>query len=123
MRVDICGAGAQTPAQLRHCLGRIQGQSAGHWERGPTQRPRGRSFILEAAPRFPFRATAPTHGAAHTSIPPEILEPVRRQGRVDRRAGDGTMAEPTLDRSRVMALVGEGVAAGVTEHMWVGLES
>jgi hypothetical protein len=44
------------------------------------------------------------------SILPEILEPVRRQRRVDSRAGDRPMPEPPLDRPGVVALVGEGVA-------------
>jgi hypothetical protein len=42
--------------------------------------------------------------------PVRILEPVWRQ-RVDGRAGDGTMPEPALDRSGVVALVYESVAA------------
>jgi DNA-binding Lrp family transcriptional regulator len=33
------------------------------------------------------------------SVPPEVLEPVRRQGRVDRSARDRSMAEPCLVRA------------------------
>jgi hypothetical protein len=43
------------------------------------------------------------------SVPPEILEPVRRQRRVDRRARDRAVAEPPLDRPRIVALVGKRV--------------
>jgi hypothetical protein len=57
-----------------------------------------------------------------TSVPPEILEPVRRQGRIDRGARDRPMAEPSLDRPGVVALVGERVAAGVAEHVWMRLQ-
>src|SRR5271154_2120973 len=55
-------------------------------------------------------------------IPPEILEPVRRQRRVDRGAGYRPMAERSLDCPGVVALVGKGVAAGVAEHVRMGLE-
>jgi hypothetical protein len=48
------------------------------------------------------------------SIPPEVLEPDPRQRRVDRRAGDRPMAEP--------ALVGQRVAAGVAQHVGMGLD-
>jgi hypothetical protein len=54
-------------------------------------------------------------------IPPEVLEPVRRQRRVDRGAGDRPMAEPALDRPGVVPLVGEGVTAGVPQHVRVRL--
>jgi hypothetical protein len=39
----------------------------------------------------------------HTSIPPKVLEPVRRQRRVDGRAGDRPMPKPVLDRPGVVA--------------------
>jgi hypothetical protein len=32
------------------------------------------------------------------------------------------MAEPALDRPGIVRVVGEGVAAGVAEHVWVGFE-
>jgi hypothetical protein len=53
-------------------------------------------------------------------VPPEILEPVRRQRRVDRGAGDRPVPEPPLNCPRVVA--GEGVAAGVAKHVGVRLE-
>ena len=56
------------------------------------------------------------------SIPPEVLEPVRRQRRVDRGAGDRPMPEPSLGCPCVVALVGEGVAAGVAQHVRMRLE-
>jgi hypothetical protein len=58
-------------------------------------------------------------GAA--SIPPEVLEPVRRPRRVDGRAGDRAMSEPALDRPGVVPLVGQRVAAGMAQH--VGMEA
>jgi hypothetical protein len=51
------------------------------------------------------------------SIPPEILEPVRRQRGVDRRARDRPMPEPPLDRPSVVPLVGEGVAVDMARHV------
>jgi hypothetical protein len=39
----------------------------------------------------------------------------RRQRRIDRRAGDGPMPEPALDRQGVVPLVGEDVAAGMAQ--------
>src|SRR5271154_1876594 len=56
------------------------------------------------------------------SIPPEVLEAVRRQCRVDGGAGDRSMAEPPLDRPGIVALVGERVAAGMAEHVGVRLD-
>jgi hypothetical protein len=44
-------------------------------------------------------------------VPPKILEPVRRQRH--RGAGDRLMPEPSLDRSGVIAFVGERIAASV----------
>jgi hypothetical protein len=41
------------------------------------------------------------------SLSPEILEPVRRQGRIDRRARDRAVPEPTLDRLARAALPGQ----------------
>jgi hypothetical protein len=54
-------------------------------------------------------------------IPPEILEPVRGQRRVDGGAGDRPMAKPSLDRPDVVALVGEGIAAGVSRPAAEGM--
>src|SRR3979490_1307327 len=56
------------------------------------------------------------------SVPPEILEPVRRQGRVDRSARDRPVAEPSLDCPGVVALVGECVAAGMAQHVRMRLQ-
>jgi hypothetical protein len=47
----------------------------------------------------------------------------RRQRRADRGAGDRPMAEPALDSPGVVPFVGEGVAAGVPQHVRVGLSS
>jgi hypothetical protein len=56
------------------------------------------------------------------SIPPKVPEPVRHQRRVDGSAGNRPMAEPSLNSPGVVPLVGEGVAAGVPQHVRVGLE-
>jgi hypothetical protein len=50
------------------------------------------------------------------------LNPVRRQGRVDRSARDRSMAEPSLDCPGVVPLVGERVPAGMAEHVRVRLQ-
>jgi hypothetical protein len=79
------------------------------------ERPRGSKIV---------RAEGQTNAQLKTlaSVPPEVLEPVRRQGRVDRSAGDRSMAEPCLDGTDVVPLVGEGISAGVAEHVRVRLE-
>jgi hypothetical protein len=56
------------------------------------------------------------------SVPPKVLEPVRRQGRVDRSARDRSMAEPSLDCPGVVALMGESVATSVAKHVRMRLE-
>jgi hypothetical protein len=79
------------------------------------ERPRGSKIV---------RAKGQTNAQFKTlpSVPPEVLEPVRRQGRADRSAGDRSMAEPSLDCPSVVPLVGEGVATGVAEHVRVRLQ-
>jgi hypothetical protein len=59
---------------------------------------------------------------ATTSISPEILESSGRQSRIDRRARDRAMTEPSLDRPGVVPLIGEHIAAGVAKHVRVRLE-
>jgi hypothetical protein len=49
------------------------------------------------------------------SVPPEVLEPGRRQCRVDRGAGDRAM-------TGVVAVVGEGVTAGMAKHVRMRLQ-
>src|SRR5690349_11215365 len=48
---------------------------------------------------------------------PEILEPLRGQLGVARRVLDVAMAEPLLNGSRVVPIVGELKAAGVAQHV------
>jgi hypothetical protein len=50
--------------------------------------------------------------AAPLPSPPEVLERRRAQLRVARRVLDRPVAEPVLNVSRVVAGVGQGVAAG-----------
>ena len=53
------------------------------------------------------------------SLPPEILEPIRRQCRIDRRARDRAMPQVLLNRPRVVPLGGKGIAASVPKHVRV----
>jgi hypothetical protein len=60
--------------------------------------------------------------ASTSLVSPEVFESIWSQRCVDGRAGDRPVPEPSLDSPGVMPLVGEGVAAGVTEHVRVRLE-
>jgi hypothetical protein len=53
---------------------------------------------------------------------PEILEPRRRQFRIAHRVLDVLVAEVSLQRPRVVALIGQRVTACVPEHVGVRLE-
>jgi hypothetical protein len=57
------------------------------------------------------------------SVAPEVLEARGRQFGVAHGVLDVSMAEIRLQGARVGALVGKLKAAGVTEHVWVGLEA
>jgi len=48
---------------------------------------------------------------------PEILEPIRRHLRVAHRVLDVLVPEPSLQRPRVVPGIGQGVAAGVAQHV------
>jgi hypothetical protein len=54
-----------------------------------------------------------------SSVLPEHFESVRRQLRVTNCVLDALVPKVVLQCARVMAVVGELVAAGVTQHMWV----
>ena len=60
--------------------------------------------------------------ASAISLPPEILEPVRRQRRIDRRRRDRPVPEPPLDCPGVVPPVRQRVAAGVAEHVRMSLQ-
>ena len=60
---------------------------------------------------------------ARQSISKKFLEPLRRQGGIARRVLDIAMPEIGLDRTRVVAIVGELVAAGMAEHVGVRLDA
>ena len=53
-------------------------------------------------------------------LPPQLLEPRRVGGGVAHRVLDVAVAEVVLDQPGVRALVGQGVAAGVAQHVRVG---
>src|SRR5262249_861697 len=50
-------------------------------------------------------------------IAPEVFEPVRRQLGVPDHVLDVLVAEPCLQRSRVVPGIGQGVPAGVAQHV------
>src|SRR5262245_57976118 len=50
-------------------------------------------------------------------IAPEVFEPVRRQLGVPDRVLDVLVAEPCLQRPRIVPGIGQGVAAGVPQHV------
>jgi hypothetical protein len=79
----------------------------------------GRRRKAEAGRLWAARAAG---GVCGWLIPPELLESVRRQRGVDGRAGDRAVAEPSLDGTGIVTLVGKGIATGVAEHVRVGLE-
>jgi hypothetical protein len=76
------------------------------------ERPRASKFV---------RTEGQTNARFKSLASVEVLESVRRQGCVDRSARDRSMAKPCLDCPSVVALVGEGVAAGVAEQARVRL--
>jgi hypothetical protein len=51
------------------------------------------------------------------SISKKFLEPLRRQGGIARRILNIAMPEIRLDRTRIMAVVGELIAAGMPQHV------
>ena len=55
--------------------------------------------------------------AQNDSISPEILEPLGRQFRVADRMLDIFMAEIVLDRPGIVAVIGEFITSGMTQHM------
>ena len=50
-------------------------------------------------------------------LPPEVLEPSRRQLGVSHRVLDVAVAEVSLQRSRIVALVGQRKTTGVAQHV------
>jgi len=55
-------------------------------------------------------------------VAPEVLEPRRGQLRISNRVLNVAVAEIGLQRARIVPLVGQGITAGVPEHVWVRLE-
>jgi hypothetical protein len=53
----------------------------------------------------------------------KLLEPLRRQGGIAGRVLDIAMSQVRLDRPRIMTVVGEFIAAGMTQHVGVGLDT
>jgi hypothetical protein len=61
----------------------------------------------------PVESLAPLQIAALTSGTPKIFESLLAQFRVAGGVLDGAMAEPILNGPRVVALIGQCIAAGV----------
>ena len=53
-------------------------------------------------------------------LPPQLLEPRRVGGGVADGVLDVAVAEGVLNQPGVRALVGQGVAAGMAQHVWIG---
>jgi hypothetical protein len=64
---------------------------------------------------------APGRRSIRGSVSPEILEPIRRQGRAHRRARDRAVPQPPLNRPGIVPPVGQRIAARMAEHMRVSL--
>jgi hypothetical protein len=60
---------------------------------------------------------------AADSVPKKLFKPLRRQGGIARRVLNVAMPEISLDRTRVVTVIGELKAAGVAEHVGVGLDA
>jgi hypothetical protein len=58
-----------------------------------------------------------------SSVPPEALKSIRRKGGVARRILNVSMAQVSLQRSGVVAVVGQLVATGVSKHMGMGFDA
>jgi hypothetical protein len=56
-------------------------------------------------------------------LPPEVLEPIRRQLGIAHRVLDVLMAQVGLQGSRIMALIGKGESTGVPQHVRMSLEA
>src|SRR5262249_4883874 len=56
-------------------------------------------------------------GGSGCLIAPEVFEPVRRQLGVAHRVLDVLVPEPSLQRPRVVTGIGQGIAAGVPQHV------
>ena len=61
--------------------------------------------------------------APPVSLPPEVLEPRRRQLAVAHRVLDRAMAQPILQRPCIMPCIRQSVAASMPEHVAVNRES
>jgi hypothetical protein len=62
-------------------------------------------------------------GGRRLTLPPEILEPVRRQFGVPDRVLNVLVAEIGLQRPRILAVVGQLVAARMPQHVRVSFEA
>src|SRR5258708_135209 len=65
---------------------------------------------------------APGKRSIRGSVSPEILESIRRQGRVHRRARDRAVPQPPLNRPGIVPPVGQRIAAGMAKQVRVSLQ-
>jgi hypothetical protein len=74
-------------------------------------------------PIFAAAALGYARGSARARTLPEVLESIRHQLGVVHRMLDVLVAEVRLQRPGVVALVGEGKAAGVPQHVRVRFDA
>ena len=59
----------------------------------------------------------PEHDRRCSTLTPEVLEPIRRHGRVDGGVADVLVAKPMLQGSGVVTVIGELESAGMAQHV------
>ena len=95
--------------------------TAGHSKRPPASVVGrcGKSPVLPGG-AFPFARLMP---AGARAISEKFFEPLRRQGCIARGVLNVAMPEIGLNRPGVVTVVGKLIAAGVAQHMSVGLDT
>jgi hypothetical protein len=92
-------------------------------EKGISARPVGSSKLNDTIVVVTSRCSHEFEPPLPNSISKEVLEPLRHQGGIARRVLDVAVSEIGLDRARVVAIVGELVAAGVAQHVGMRLDA
>jgi hypothetical protein len=100
-------------------------RAVGSFNEGPRKSPAPQFSASPLAPLSPGGAFAvgPSSKRAELAPPPNVLEPTGRQRGIARGRVDRAMAEVSLQRPGIDALVGQRIAAGVAQHVRVDLES
>jgi hypothetical protein len=92
-------------------------------EKGISARPVGSSELDDTTVVVTSRCSHEFELPLPNSISKKFLEPMRCQGGIARRILNVAMPEIRLDSTRVVAIVGELVAARVAEHVGVRLDA